>query len=53
MRDPKRDRNGADDTTSSDTDADPGNLNPRDERGEDDYEGDTDADPGNLNPRGA
>lgn len=39
------------DASEADTDADPGNLNPRDERGAQDYDGDPDADPGNLNPR--
>jgi hypothetical protein len=35
----------------NDPDADPGNLNPRDTRGQEDAAGDPDADPGNLNPR--
>jgi hypothetical protein len=39
------------DGTEVDPDADPGNLNPRDDRVTQDYEGDPDADPGNLNPR--
>ncbi|NAZ83106.1 hypothetical protein GTR02_14900 [Kineococcus sp. R8] len=45
-------------TTPSDPDADPGQLNPRDERGEESVDGaaesdgpDPDGDPGQLNPR--
>jgi hypothetical protein len=34
-----------------DPDADPDNLNPRDDRQPDDFDGDPDADPDNLNPR--
>jgi hypothetical protein len=34
-----------------DPDADPANLNPRDDREETPYDGDPDADPNMLNPR--
>lgn len=39
------------DIDADDPDRDPDNLEPRDDRGADDYEGDPDADPDNLNPR--
>ncbi|MDP9830407.1 hypothetical protein [Kineosporia succinea] len=40
-----------DGTNAPDPDADPENLNPRDDRHPEPYTGDPDGDPGNLNPR--
>ena len=52
MSDPIEEPDVTDETSGLDPDADPENLNPRDERDAEQYEGDPDADPGNLNPRG-
>ena len=52
-------KDGNDTTTEQDPDGDPGQLNPRDERGVESEDGvaeddgpDPDGDPGQLNPRG-
>ena len=42
---------GGDSLGQDDPDADPANLNPRDDRDATPYEGDPDADPAMLNPR--
>jgi hypothetical protein len=51
MSEPTDSLDPADDATDLDPDADPANMNPRDDRDREDYEGDPDADPANMNPR--